>query len=138
MIVDIEKIKSGKLNDKIVWVCGYMYNDYYNKPIRHIKPTKTKIRCNSKIKKRIIKSESHFVKINMRTNDISKSTIYSLYNNTGMYNNIPLNVFDNEKECWDCYNKLCSVIIENFKIFKENIIYNIDEIIIDIKDQMKK
>ncbi len=125
--MDIQSIKSGKNNGQIVWICDLRYNDYSNKPIRHIKPTRVLIRSNSEINKTIYYSDSHFVALNNK-DEIVKSKVFSLYDNTGFrsFTGVALQVFETEQECMDAYRKQCDVAIAGLTEYKITEIQKID------------
>lgn len=99
---------------KVLWICDYRRPDLDKKPIRHVPPTKVILLSNENLpaNKRIYYSENHFVKLNSK--GMPSSTIIPLFDNTGYRSNTgtPLNVFDNEQECIDCYNKQADEIIK--------------------------
>lgn len=102
-----EELRDGKHNGKEVWICDFRYNDFNNKPIRHVKPTKVIIRPTSETTKRVYYSDSFFSEIK-KDGSFSNSSLIKLFDNTG-YRSFPgvaLNVFSTEKECIEQYRKL--------------------------------
>lgn len=126
-MIDYKEIAEGKHNNKIVWICDLRYNDYTQKPIRHIKPTKVLIRDNSQTTKNIYYSASHFVGLNKKGEPI-KSKVISLFDNTGFRSRTgtPLDCFETEAECIEGYKKLCVTAIKGLNAFKEDFISGIN------------
>lgn len=114
MQIDIVEITSGdKWVDKTVWICDYRRPDLNKKPIRHVPPTKVLVRSNSTLpaNKKIYYSSNHFVKLTAK--GTPSSTIFPVFDNTGFrsFTGVPVNVFDNQKECEDFYNNQADAII---------------------------
>jgi len=127
-MINITDITSGKLNGKFVWICDLRYNNYSDKPIRHIKPIRVLIRGNDKTKKTIYYSESHFIGLN-KTGVPVESKIYAPFDNTGFRSRtgIPLNCFDNEDECFKFYKKQLGLAINGLNDYKDSVINLIDK-----------
>lgn len=107
--MDIENITNGSMNGEYVWICDYRYKDISEKPIRHIRPQKVLVRSNDETKKRIYYSESHFIGLNKK-NEPVKSKVIPVFDATGYrsYTGVPVNVFDNEKDCNEKYVSQCA------------------------------
>lgn len=126
-MIEIKDVTEGKLNNQIVWICDYRYNNYGEKAIRKITPKKVLIRDNSETKKRIYYSKSHFIALNKKDEPL-KSKVYGVYDNTGYrsFPGVPLNCFKTEKECIAHYNTLLKTVSDGFKNYKESIIKSVD------------
>lgn len=105
-----KEVASGFHNDKVVWICDYRYNDYGEKPIRRLKPTRVIIRDIDETKDRIYYSDSFFSKLNK--NDEPLKAIIKLFDNTGYrsFAGVPLSVFTTEEECATHYVKQLETI----------------------------
>ena len=112
MKIKTEEITEGEHDNYCVWICDFRLNDPSNKPIRHIKPMKVFVRSNTETKKNIYYSNSHFVKLK-KNGDLS-STIIALFDNTGYRCNTgtALQVFDNKRECRECYEQMANQVIK--------------------------
>lgn len=103
----IENISNGKMDGKIFYICDIRHNgNPFEKFIRNVKPTKVIVTNNDELpkSKRIYYSESYFVPLDK--NDKPSKKVIGLYDNTGYrsYTGTPLNVFENMKDCEDCYS----------------------------------
>ena len=118
----IEPKDIGNYVNKFVWICDYRYNDYLQKPIRKVLPQKVMVRDNQETNKRIYYSEYHFCCLN-KNDEPLKSKIIGIYDNTGYrsYAGVPLNIFDNKEECYECFYNLCDIIIKEFIKIREDI-----------------
>ena len=134
MRIDTKEIAEGRYNEKYVWICDFRlnYKSATFRPDRHIEPIKVFVQGNGKIKPKhsFYFVASHFVKLK-KNGGFSLSTI-KLYDNTG--DRIPVQVFDNELECQDCYNKLAELAIKYKKIAMETLAFEI----LDISKKIKK
>lgn len=99
MQLESKDVKDGKHDGEIVWICDYRYNDYGDKPIRHVKPTRVIIRNKEETSKRILYSESFFSKLGK--NDKPLAAVIAIVDNTGyrMLSGVSLSVFTTEAEC---------------------------------------
>jgi hypothetical protein len=131
----VEDVKSGKLNGKMVWICDLRFDNYGEKPIRHVKPQEVLVRPNSETTKRIYYSESHFVGLNKKGEPV-KSKTYSPVDNTGYRSRsgTALQVFDNEADCRKAYTKQIATAIHGLENYKKSQIKMIDEKINDLKN----
>ena len=120
----IEPKDIGNYANKFVWICDYRYNDYLQKPIRKVLPQKVMVRDNKETNKRIYYSEYHFCGLNKKDEPLM-SKIIGIYDNTGYrsYKGVPLNIFDNREECYQCFYNLCDNI-GNGIIKRRTDIYN--------------
>ena len=103
-IKDLIEDSSSYIGQKL-WISDYRQDDLDKKPVRHIRPQQVLLRSNSEVpNKRIYYSDNHFVSFN-KNGTISKSKIISIFDNTGFRwrTGIPVNVFDDEKECRASY-----------------------------------
>ena len=116
MKLDIKKLREGKYIGQELWVCDYRYNDFNNKPIRHVKPTKVKCLSNNETKNRIYYSECFF-----REGE-KKSSLIKLFDNTGYrsFSGISLEVFTEEQECIEAYEIARKKIKKDFEKYKES------------------
>lgn len=120
MKYDTKEILEGKHNGKIVWICDFRYNDFNNKPIRHVKPIKVIIRDKSEADKRIYYSDSFFSEFK-KDGNVSNSSVIKLFDNTG-YRSFPgfaLQVFSTEKECIKKYKSLALEAEKEFDKWRE-------------------
>ena len=126
-MIDIKEIVDGKRNGDVIWICDFRYNDYSNKPIRKIFPTKVLIQDNSEINKTIYYSKSHFIGLDKFGNKL-KSKIISVFDNTGYrsFPGIPIKCFETEEECNIYFKNQCKIIIEELNKYKLNVINSID------------
>ena len=127
-MVNIKDVTDGNMNGQTVWICDLRYNNYNEKPIRNIKPTKVLIRDNNETNKKIYYSSSHFVGLNKKNQPI-KSKVIAVYDNTG-YRSItgtPLNCFLSENECVQYYKKQLEIAIKGLKYYKASMIIEVDE-----------
>lgn len=123
----IEDIMAGKLNGRKVWICDIRYDNYSEKPIRHVSPQEVMVRSNSETKKRVYYSESHFVALNKKGEPVN-SKIYSPVDNTGYRSRsgTPLQVFDNEADCRKAYTKQVDTAIRGLEDHKRFVVKNIE------------
>ena len=126
-VIETQEIRDAKWDGKIVWICDFRYNDYSNKPIRSIKPSKVLVRNNSKTTRTIYYSESHFIGLN-KNNEPLKSKIITLFDNTGhrSYTGVALNCFETEEECVKHYKKQVRVAIKGLRGLRTKITETID------------
>jgi hypothetical protein len=133
-MIDINEITSGSRNGQTLWICDLRYNDYHNKPIRHIKPTKVLVRSNNETKKKIYYSHSHFVALNKKDEPL-KSKVFAPFDNTGyrMRTGTSLNCFETMDECDAHYRIQCRDAIDGLvdtkKAFAETVHNKIDDIL---------
>lgn len=122
MEINIKDVTSGKLDGQMVWICDLRFNDYANKPIRHVKPTIVLVRNNEYTKKRVYYSESHFVELN-KYGDPVNSKIIAPFDNTGYrtYAGVPVKCFDSQSECEAGYNRLKAIAIKGLKDYIKDI-----------------
>lgn len=108
-IISPSDVANGSLDGQIVWVCDYRFNDFNNKPIRHVPPTKAIIVAAGSEK--INYSNSYFMALNEH-GAVKKSKKIKLYDATGWrsFPGIPLNIFTTEQACKDKYTELQNVI----------------------------
>ena len=134
MKLNIKDIANGKLDGKTVYICDLRYNDYSNKPIRQVKPTKVLIRSNSETNTRVYYSESHFIPFNKKDEPI-KTKVIKPYDNTGYrsYTGEPLNAFDTLEECEKHYKKQVKIAIKGLEDYKQSVISRIDNLIAELK-----
>lgn len=116
------KLENENLKEsQIVWICDFRYNDIFKKPIRNVKPTKVMVKRNIDLpcNKTVYYSDTHFRTLNK--NGKISSKVISLYDNTGYrsYEGICVNIFDNEKECKECFEKQCEEILKEIQEAKE-------------------
>ena len=138
----IEPKDIGNYVNKFVWICDYRYNDYLQKPIRKVLPQKVMVKDNQETNKRIYYSEYHFCGLD-KNDESLKSKIIGIYDNTGYrgYEGVPLNIFDNKEECYECFYNLCDVIIKEFIKIRENIYNELTSKVNklwEVKDEYKK
>jgi hypothetical protein len=77
MSLDINKMRNGGMDGKIVWICHYNRPDMNKKPLRNIPPTQVIIRSNDELPKgkKIYYSQSHFSVLNKSGN---ATTMYNV------------------------------------------------------------
>lgn len=116
MRIDTNKaFLEGSHTGKEVWICDLRFNDYRDKPIRHVKPMLVTVRSNGEINETIYYSDVHFAVKDTKGN--FKKQIVKVFDNTGQkaYTGVPLNVFDNQKECEDFYAQQVEVAKNGFE-----------------------
>jgi len=115
MKLDHKEVANGKYIGQELWICDYRYNDFNNKPIRHVHPTKVNCLSISETEKRVYYSECFF------REGIKKSSLIRLYDNTGyrMYPGIALQIFTTEEECRAEYSAQKKKLREEFAKYKE-------------------
>lgn len=124
MKLDTREVANGKYIGQQLWICDYRYNDFNNKPIRHIPPTKVNCLSIKETDKRVYYSECFF-----REGE-KKSSLIKLFDNTG-YRSFPgvaLQVFTDEEECRNAYNLTRKKLKEEFKIYKQETIDKLNRI----------
>jgi len=131
----LEDVRNGKLNGQMVWICDLRYDNYGDKPIRHIRPTKALVRDNKETTKNIYYSESHFVELNKKDEPI-KSKVHSVFDSTGFRSRTgtPLQVFNNEADCRKAYTSQVSVAIHGLENHKKSVVKTIDDKIEELKN----
>lgn len=134
-----EDVRTGSINDKIIYVCDYRYNDFNDKPIRHIKPTKVLVKSNDNLpkNKNIYYSECHLVVLGKEDKPTSK--ILSIADNTGYrsFAGTPLRMFDNLEECQQAYKEFVKKNLDQFQDYKTNTIGRLNQIETELKDLLK-
>lgn len=130
----IKEITEGHMNNKVFYICDFR-KEYDKKPIRHVKPTRVMVRCNSEVDKRIYYSNSHFVPFSESTGKVLKKVI-AVYDNTGYrsYTGVPLKVFDNLEDCQDYYNQQVDEYVQILENKKKNIINQLQNEIDEMND----
>jgi hypothetical protein len=119
MKIETKEIRNGARIGEVVYICHYLRPDLSKKPLRNLPPTKAVVCSNEGLpqNKTVYYSETHFKPIG--ENGKTKSQIISPVDNTGyrlMCGN-EINVFDNKKECIECWNNELDIVLE--KIQKE-------------------
>lgn len=115
MKLEHKEVANGNYIGQELWVCDYRYNDFNNKPIRHIRPTKVNCVSIEETNKRVYYSECFF-----REGE-KKSSVIKLYDNTGYrtYPGISLQVFTTEEECRKEYSAQKKNLRKEFQEYKE-------------------
>ena len=113
MKIETREVMNGLRDGEQVWICHYLRPDLDKKPLRNVPPTLVQVVNNSSLpkNKRVYYSASHFLPV--AKNGSLKSTVISPVDNTGyrsMSGN-PLNVFDSEQECIECWNEELSEVM---------------------------
>lgn len=121
------------------WVCDFRYDDYGNKPIRHVEPTLVRASTNENLpkNKKVYYSDHHFRPVGK--NGLPTAKIIAPYDNTGFrsYTGKSLNIFLTEKECRAHYVALCVTAIEGLTDYKNSLTENIDKTIAVIAERIK-
>ena len=114
--IDPKEVAEGKMDGEIVWVCDFRYDNYGEKPIRKILPTKVMVRSNSESIRTFYYSESHFARLSKKGEPL-KSKLIALVDNTGYRNRSgqPLWIFPDEKSCVHQFNLLVDAAKEGMK-----------------------
>ena len=115
MKLETDDVKKGKYIGQELWICDYRYNDFSNKPVRRIPPTKVICLSIEDTDKRVNYSLCFF-----REGE-KKSSLIKLFDNTGYrsFPGVPLQVFTEEKECIEAYNLAKEKLREEFKEYKK-------------------
>lgn len=104
-----------------VWVCDLRYEDYGNKPIRHVAPTLVIPRDNTELpkSKTVYYSPIHFVKL--KANGEPGAQIIAPFDNTGFRGRTghSVFVFTSKEECENHYETLKVVAVEGLRSHKE-------------------
>jgi hypothetical protein len=124
--IETSRITDGLMDSKILWICDIRWNDFNNKPIRKVVPSKVLVRANSETKKRIYYSESHFVALN-KDNKPLKSKVIAVFDNTGYrsFRGTPLRAFTDQRECILAFSDMCCRIKDDLSIYKKQCISRI-------------
>lgn len=101
-----------------VWICVYKLNNKSDiRPTRVLKPIYVKVVSNKELpkNKRIYYSNFHFRPINKQEKVLKK--IIPPFDNTGwrFSTGTSVNIFINQKECIECFNKQCDTAIKEYK-----------------------
>ena len=129
MKLDTRRVANGEYIGQELWICDYRYNDFGNKPIRHVKPIKVNCLSIRETDKRVYYSECFF-----REGE-KKSSLIKLFDNTG-YRSFPgvaLEVFTTEEECVKAYNSAKEKLRKDFQQYKERQLLILDEIEKELK-----
>lgn len=135
MKIDILEVTKNSDNvGKTFWVCDYRKPDINKKAIRHVKPTCVMV-LNEKHFEDLGKKfprvyYSAFVLVPIdRKGKLKYSQYIVPYDNTGYrsYTGIPLNVFDNEQECIDFYNKQIDIVLKMYQDYMSTIIQSLSK-----------
>lgn len=134
MEIDSHKISDGSKDGQMVWICDLRYDNYNEKPIRHVRPTHVLVRSNSETTKKIYYSSSHFVELNKKGEPVN-SKVKGLFDNTGFRGRTgtPLRVFDNEADCKKAYTKQVAAAVKGMTDYKNEHIKMIDLRINELK-----
>ncbi len=132
MRLEIKDIISGSLDGMDVWVCDYRPNGPDKKPIRNLSPRRVKIVPKETTRRRIYYSESCFQEYGK--NGLLQKFL-PVFDNTGFrsYTGEPLQVFDDEVECVECWNKLMDDRIDVLLEERETALSDIDRKIENFK-----
>ena len=124
MKLNSKDLAQGKYIGEEFWICDYRYNDFNNKPIRHVPPTKVNCLSKKETEKTVYYSECFF-----RQGE-KKSSLIKLYDNTGYrsYPGIALEVFTTEKECIKAYSAQKEKLRKEFYKYKEQQLDLLDKI----------
>ena len=135
----MELLNDGLKDGQIVYICDYRYNDIFNKPIRHVEPTRVIVVSNEELpkNKRIYYSRTHFKPINKSGKVMSK--IIAPFDNTGYRNftGVCVNIFDSMEECIEKYNKQCEYILEEIENGKKEAILRFDNMKEKVNNRIK-
>lgn len=104
MKLDHNKITS----QTTAWVCDLYYRDVSNKPIRDIPPTKVLITPDDN-------HWSGFVINKLGKHNIVLKKTIQIYPNITQWKSHPINIFDNEQECINCYKEFCKETLDDFE-----------------------
>lgn len=134
MEININEMRHNQMDGEYVWITDFRYNDYSNKPIRHIKPQKVLIRSNTKTNKKIYYSESHFVGLK-RNGEPLKTGVIPFFDNTGFrsFTGTSVKVFTTEREAERKYDNFRFEVVKGLNDYRNSITDKIDAIIREIK-----
>jgi hypothetical protein len=114
LLADYEYLLEEKPELTTVWICDNRYDDYANKPIRHIPPTKVVTVSNNDLpaNKKIYYSKYHFRPVTNK--GTMGSRIIASFDNTGfgVKTGVSLHIFLTEKECKEKYVELCDTALQ--------------------------
>lgn len=135
------KLKNDNLKDgDIVWICDFRHEDIFKKPLRNVQPTKVIVLSNEKLpcNKTVYYSETHFRTLNKKGEPSSK--IIAPFDNTGFRGRTGgcVNIFDDEKECIECFNNQCLEIKKQIEEGKQYSINRFDKMLNYIEEKFIK
>jgi hypothetical protein len=111
-----------------VWVCDFRYEDFANKPIRHIEPTLVKVVDNAELPqgKNVYYANFHFKPIGK--NGLVTSKVIAPYDNTGYRSRTggSISIFLTKEECLNEYVRLCNIAKEGLIQYKNEVLAFID------------
>lgn len=124
MKLDTKELQDGLHTGKEVWICDWRFNDFNNKAIRHVKPTKVRIKNIQETSKRIYYSDCFF------GDDKKKSVAISLFDNTGYrtYPGTALQCFTEENECKNAYEIARKENLKKFIEYKNQVIKRLEQL----------
>lgn len=135
MRLSTKKMREGKYDNKIVWICDYNQPDFHKKPLRKVVPVECIIISNDQLpnKKTINYSESHFVVL--KKNKEPSKKVISPVDNTGYrwYPGNELYIYDNETECITKWNELINEHVKKLDQYFQNYIEGLKLDIINLK-----
>lgn len=134
MQIDIDEIRNGEWNGKVIYVCDYRQPDHNKKALRNVPPTKVLVRDKSEHNKTVYYSDSYFSPIGKNGKPLSKAIM--LFDNTGFrsYTGNPLYAFDDELECQLKWNELIDEQIDYWENRKKTALTTIENTITNFRN----
>lgn len=135
MKLDILELTENANNlHKTFWVCDYRKPDFNKKAIRNVKPTLVTVLDENHFEglgrkyPRVYYSKFVIIPVDVDTKgNLKYAKHIAPYDNTGYrsYKGIPLNVFDNYKECVDFYNTQVTAVVDQYKNYISCVVDNL-------------
>lgn len=132
--VEAQSVMNGRCNGKDLWICDLRYNDYSDRPIRHVKPQLVRVRDNSETKKTIYYSRSFFSPLKKNGEPYAK--VIAVVDNTGfrMRSGTAVEIFTTEEECRECYNEMVRAAIAGLESHRASLIRYVDAVINEYRE----
>lgn len=126
-----EVTKNSDSVEKTFWVCDYRKPDFNKKAIRKVRPTLITVLDQKHFEDvgkkypRVYYSAFALIPIDSK-GKLKYSSPVPPYDATGyrFYAGVPINVFDNEQECIDFYNKQVDTVVTKYREYISNVVDN--------------
>ena len=127
MKIKASEISDGEWDGKTVWICDLRYDDYANKPIRHVPPKEVTVRSSSETKQHTYYSNSYFS--DLKKDGSPKQNVIKLFDNTGFRwrTGTPLQAFTTEEECRAAYQELATKALSGLDTYLSSVKYRVQE-----------
>lgn len=107
-----------------VWVCDFRFDDYANKPIRHVTPQLVEVTDNALLPKfkKVYYADHHFRPVLNKGKIGAK--IIAPYDNTGFrgYTGNSLNIFLTRLECEEFYKSQCLIAKAGLEKYRDELV----------------